>query len=223
MRQGLAAEYLANLGHNVTAFDASQNMIELVPKHAKLGVIRRHLILSQKMKYLMVSGPVFHFFMQKGKIYHVYLPVLEELLNRVDFFYRIEIGTGEKRDTLGRRYTYVSQAELCQLLKSSGFDVFDHIIGKDIGLDGVNSDGYLHMPKHKLVAYTDGACSGNPGQGDGVSFFKLFQMVKLSRNELSNGEKRTTNNKMELRAAIAALEILDRTMKLQSLQIANML
>ena len=33
---GLAAEYLANLGHNVTAFDASQNMIELVPKHAKI-------------------------------------------------------------------------------------------------------------------------------------------------------------------------------------------
>ncbi len=25
--------------------------------------------------------------------------------------------------------------------------------------------GYLHMPKHKLVAYTDGACSGNPGPG----------------------------------------------------------
>ena len=71
---GLAAEYLANLGHNVTAFDASQNMIELVLNMLKLGVIRRHLILSQKMKYLMVSGPVFHFFMQKGKIYHVYLP-----------------------------------------------------------------------------------------------------------------------------------------------------
>ena len=33
---GLAAEYLANLGHNVTAFDASQNMIELVPKHCLL-------------------------------------------------------------------------------------------------------------------------------------------------------------------------------------------
>ena len=35
---GLCAEYLANLGHNVTAFDASQNMIQLVPKH-KLSLI----------------------------------------------------------------------------------------------------------------------------------------------------------------------------------------
>ena len=50
------------------------------------------------------------------------------------------MGTGEKRDALGRRYTYVSQTELYQLLKSSGFNVFDHIMGKDIGLDGVNSD-----------------------------------------------------------------------------------
>ncbi len=72
--------------------------------------------------------------------------------------------------------------------------------------------GYLHMPKHKLVAYTDGACSGNPGPGGWCVLLQAFSDRKVVKErELSNGEKRTTNNKMELRAAIAALEILDRT------------
>jgi hypothetical protein len=50
------------------------------------------------------------------------------------------LGAGEKRDKLGRRYTFVSQNELDQLLKSSGFNVFNHILGKDVGLDGVMSE-----------------------------------------------------------------------------------
>ena len=72
--------------------------------------------------------------------------------------------------------------------------------------------GYLHMPKHKLVAYTDGACSGNPGPGGWGVLLQAFSDSKVVKErELSNGERLTTNNKMELRAAIAALEILDRT------------
>ncbi len=72
--------------------------------------------------------------------------------------------------------------------------------------------GYLHMPKHKLVAYTDGACSGNPGPGGwGVLLQAFSDGIVVKERELSNGERLTTNNKMELRAAIAALEILDRT------------
>ena len=72
--------------------------------------------------------------------------------------------------------------------------------------------GYLHMPKHKLVAYTDGACSGNPGPGGWGVLLQAFSDGRVVKErELSNGERLTTNNKMELRAAIAALEILDRT------------
>ena len=68
------------------------------------------------------------------------------------------------------------------------------------------------MPKHKLVAYTDGACSGNPGPGGWGVLLQAFLNDKVVKErELSSGEKLTTNNKMELRAAIAALEILDRT------------
>ncbi|MDE2485982.1 MAG: ribonuclease HI [Alphaproteobacteria bacterium] len=58
----------------------------------------------------------------------------------------------------------------------------------------------------KVVIYTDGACSGNPGPGG-------WGAVMLSgehRKELWGGELATTNNRMELMAAIQALEALTR-------------
>ena len=57
--------------------------------------------------------------------------------------------------------------------------------------------------KHVTV-YTDGACSGNPGPGG-------WGAVLLSdehRKEISGGEEQTTNNRMELTAAIEALKAL---------------
>ena len=68
------------------------------------------------------------------------------------------------------------------------------------------------MPKHRLIAYTDGACSGNPGPGGwGVLLQALSKDKVVKERELSEGAELTTNNKMELMAAIAALEILDRS------------
>jgi ribonuclease HI len=54
--------------------------------------------------------------------------------------------------------------------------------------------------------YTDGACSGNPGPGG----WGAILVFKTERKELSGGETLTTNNRMELMAAIAALEALKR-------------
>ena len=62
-----------------------------------------------------------------------------------------------------------------------------------------------------LFAYTDGACSGNPGPGGwGVLLIARDGEVEVKRRELNGGEAETTNNRMELRAAIAALEVLER-------------
>jgi ribonuclease HI len=58
--------------------------------------------------------------------------------------------------------------------------------------------------RKEVTIYTDGACSGNPGPGG-------YAVVLLSgslRKELSGGFRRTTNNRMELRAAIAGLQSL---------------
>lgn len=57
-----------------------------------------------------------------------------------------------------------------------------------------------------LVIYTDGSSRGNPGPG---GYGAILQWGN-SRKELSGGYKRTTNNRMELMAVIAALEALTR-------------
>ena len=61
------------------------------------------------------------------------------------------------------------------------------------------------MPE-KVYAYTDGACRGNPGPGGWGVLLKYAEREK----ELYGGERQTTNNRMELTAAIQALESLTR-------------
>lgn len=65
------------------------------------------------------------------------------------------------------------------------------------------------MPE--LYAYTDGACSGNPGPGGwGVLLIAREGETTLKERELCGGEPDTTNNRMELMAAIEALNSLTR-------------
>ena len=64
----------------------------------------------------------------------------------------------------------------------------------------------------KVTIYTDGACSGNPGPG-GYGAVLLYEkseggIARVIRKELSGGFADTTNNRMEIFAAIAALEAL---------------
>ncbi len=61
----------------------------------------------------------------------------------------------------------------------------------------------------ELFAYTDGACSGNPGPGGwGALLIARDGDNIIKERELSGGEAETTNNRMELLAAITALETL---------------
>ncbi|MGN6521266.1 MAG: ribonuclease HI [Dokdonella sp.] len=59
--------------------------------------------------------------------------------------------------------------------------------------------------------FTDGACLGNPGPGGWGALLRLGDREK----ELSGGEAQTTNNRMELMAAIAGLEALTRPCKVE--------
>jgi len=56
----------------------------------------------------------------------------------------------------------------------------------------------------KVTIYTDGACSGNPGPGGWAAILQYKEAVR----EISGAEEMTTNNRMELMAAIRALELL---------------
>ncbi|HEY9690361.1 MAG TPA: ribonuclease HI [Coleofasciculaceae cyanobacterium] len=65
------------------------------------------------------------------------------------------------------------------------------------------SDTPSTTPHQILRIYTDGACSGNPGPGGwGV----VVRFLDNQQHELGGGEANTTNNRMEMQAAIAALE-----------------
>ena len=63
------------------------------------------------------------------------------------------------------------------------------------------------MTKSSVEIYTDGACSGNPGPGGWGAVLRFNDVEK----DLFGGESLTTNNRMELMAAISALETLKRS------------
>ena len=69
------------------------------------------------------------------------------------------------------------------------------------------------MPE--LYAYTDGACSGNPGPGGwGVLMVAKEGSSVIKTRDLSGGTVETTNKQMELTAAIMALEALEKPSKI---------
>ncbi len=60
---------------------------------------------------------------------------------------------------------------------------------------------------HRVDIYTDGACRGNPGPGG----WGVVMRYRGKEKQLYGGEEDTTNNRMELKAVIKALEQLTRT------------
>ena len=62
-----------------------------------------------------------------------------------------------------------------------------------------------------MIIFTDGACSGNPGPGGWGALLKYGDTKK----ELSGGELETTNNRIEMMAAIKALESLNRPIQVE--------
>lgn len=62
------------------------------------------------------------------------------------------------------------------------------------------------MDSNKVVIFTDGACSGNPGNGGWGAYIEIDE----KKIELSGSENNTTNNRMELKAVISALAYLKK-------------
>jgi ribonuclease HI len=75
--------------------------------------------------------------------------------------------------------------------------------GEDATEDGATS---ATPASNRVQVFTDGACSGNPGPGGWGAILRY----RGQERELNGGEPDTTNNRMELLAAISALEALTR-------------
>ena len=63
----------------------------------------------------------------------------------------------------------------------------------------------------KVILYTDGACSGNPGPG-GYAAILIYNNIE---KEIVGGQKDTTNNKMEMMAVIKGLEMLKESCEVE--------
>ena len=63
-----------------------------------------------------------------------------------------------------------------------------------------------NSPQDKIIIYTDGACSGNPGVGG----WGAILMFKEHEKKILGGNKETTNNQMEIRAVIEALKTIKK-------------
>ena len=68
------------------------------------------------------------------------------------------------------------------------------------------------MTDSEIIIYTDGGCSGNPGPGG----WGIVIIADGEEREMSGGEKMTTNNRMELSAAINALTAVYNTERLRA-------
>jgi ribonuclease HI len=78
--------------------------------------------------------------------------------------------------------------------------------GSNAVLDKLVEIGYIYLVVDRVTIHTDGACSGNPGPGGWGAVLTCGPL----RKEISGGEPETTNNRMELTAAIEALRALQR-------------
>jgi len=80
------------------------------------------------------------------------------------------------------------------------------------------------MSDMEIIAYTDGACSGNPGPGGwGALLIAKKDGEVLRKKTLTGGEAETTNNRMEMTAALEVLKTLERPTKIQIVTDSNYL
>ena len=109
-------------------------------------------------------------------------------------------------------------AELDNLSESSLSDVWTYV--RSLNSQSTKSAKPIINKKPKpnsvsssdtIIVYTDGACTGNPGKGG----YGAVIIDRDCRQELSDGYKLTTNNRMEMMGAIAALESLPSNSKVK--------
>ena len=138
---GMAAAAMAAAGHDVVAMDASEEMVALAARHS--GVEARLATFDDIAGEDEYDGIWANF-----SLLHAPRAQMPDYLARLHramvpggvFHIGLKLGSGEKRDGLGRKYTYYTDAELTGLLETAGFKVEDRSFGRDPGLDGVMAD-----------------------------------------------------------------------------------
>lgn len=138
---GHFAAAIAAAGHRVTATDAVQEMVDLAA--AQTGVDAHLAKFDDITGQALYDGIWANFSLLHAPrdAMATHLAALHTALKpRGTFHIALKLGEGSKRDSLGRLYTYYTEAELVGLLMEAGFSVTNRNRGTDKGLDGVDAD-----------------------------------------------------------------------------------
>lgn len=138
---GTSAHRMADAGLSVTATDAVPEMIALADAHP--GVKAKIATFDDIEGIDIYDGIWANFSLlhaERAKMPN-HLSALKTALKPGGVFHiALKSGTGSKRDSLGRYYTYYTDSELTGLLEGAGFIVTDRASGTEAGLDGVAAD-----------------------------------------------------------------------------------
>lgn len=138
---GHSAAAMAQAGCEVTATDAVPEMVALAAEHD--GVTARIATFND-----IIETDAYHGIWANFCLLHApradmprHLAALHRATKPQGILHiALKSGTGEKRDRLGRYYTYYTDAELTGLLANAGFTVTDRATGREKGLDGAPAD-----------------------------------------------------------------------------------
>lgn len=138
---GNAAARMAQAGLTVDATDATQAMVDMAGRHAGVNAwVATFDDLTGTDIYDGIWANFSLLHAPRGDMPR-HLGTLRELLRVGGMFHiGMKTGSGEKRDPLGRLYTYYTAEELTTLLQDAGFTPFSSRTGQDKGLDGVMAD-----------------------------------------------------------------------------------
>ncbi|VAW02689.1 hypothetical protein MNBD_ALPHA07-967 [hydrothermal vent metagenome] len=138
---GHAAALMAKAGMRVDATDACPEMVALAA--GQEGVNVRIATFDEIAGRNIYDGIWANFSLLHAPRSEMprHLTALRQALKPGGLFHiALKAGAGEKRDTLGRLYTYYSEAELSGLLKDAGFVPFSCVHGDGRGMDGKKAD-----------------------------------------------------------------------------------
>lgn len=138
---GNAAHVMADGGLQVTATDAVPEMVAMADAHP--GVTAHVATFDDIEGTDLYDGIWANFCLLHAARADMprHLATMNKALKPDGVFHiALKSGEGQKRDKIGRLYTYYTDAELTGLLEDAGFTVTDHAAGRGKGLDGATSD-----------------------------------------------------------------------------------
>lgn len=138
---GNFASIIAAAGHRVTAIDPVAEMVTIANQH--VGVTARQGSfddITEKVSYNAIWANFSLLHAPRADLPKHLAAFKRALISPGILHVAVKTGTGEKRDALGRLYTYFTEPEMREQLSNAGFTIKEQSAGRDLGLDGTYAD-----------------------------------------------------------------------------------